>query len=590
MLARLAPLAAALLLMCAPLGVQAAVNAGEGPSFNCAAAATTVEKAICGDAPLAALDRQVDATYRTLLATAGKWKDDLALTQRLWLRQRADCFAGSAVAVPDGPGITCLAREYAARLDSLRAFAIVIRDDPGSQGATAMVVKWTYAGMLAAPRLAEGLFRKFQTAQAKAGLVLVLRLTTQDPSAYEAEIQQLLDEIASAKETEDFHLDQEFYDGSVASLAPFVRAAAGPVELPCGLFEREPDLFLAVRPMWGGGRDNFLPSARCGMGREVMPSSVAALAQALSVFDGGGFDRCTGSLRIFYGRHDAMMEAILLVAPRRLLDRTATPNADHDLATTPLQGWAYLSPWNRRQFDHIQALFLKARGDLAEHYRARYGLTLEEARQAAQIGMNERFEWTTRARPEPLAVAIMDADARPSLAEVLASGLPPQAAGAEPPLSLAVIRPAALAPLLAAGAPVDAVNAFGKTPLMTAAQFNAPDVVRALLTAKAAVNQQSLAPDRITDNSPLNDQTGAGGCGTYAITHGQRTALMYAAANAGLPVIEALLAAGADTALKDSTGLTALDYLEGRGPVPANPLLTGAELATAQTLLIPRRH
>nr|WP_246463058.1 ankyrin repeat domain-containing protein [Nitrospirillum iridis] len=62
---------------------------------------------------------------------------------------------------------------------------------------------------------------------------------------------------------------------------------------------------------------------------------------------------------------------------------------------------------------------------------------------------------------------------------------------------------------------------------------------------------------------------------------------MYAAANAGLPVIKALLVAGADTALRDSTGQTALDYLEGRGPVPANPVLTGADLAMARSLLTP---
>lgn len=69
------------------------------------------------------------------------------------------------------------------------------------------------------------------------------------------------------------------------------------------------------------------------------------------------------------------------------------------------------------------------------------------------------------------------------------------------------------------------------------------------------------------------------------IKHGQRTALHYAAANASLPVIEALLAAGADPAAKDDEGVTPLDYLNGKGPVPANSRLSGAELDRARALL-----
>jgi hypothetical protein len=51
------------------------------------------------------------------------------------------------------------------------------------------------------------------------------------------------------------------------------------------------------------------------------------------------------------------------------------------------------------------------------------------------------------------------------------------------------------------------------------------------------------------------------------------------------PVIKALLAAGADKSLKDSRGRTALEYLQGKGPVPANPLLKGTDLAEAIRLL-----
>ena len=120
---------------------------------------------------------------------------------------------------------------------------------------------------------------------------------------------------------------------------------------------------------------------------------------------------------------------------------------------------------------------------------------------------------------------------------------------------------------------------------MTAAQFNAADAVRQLLHAGADANAATNAPQDIAGNSPRVENDPSSGCGDYAITHGSRTALMYAAANASLDVIKALLVAGADKSKQDSRGLTALDYLQGKGPVPANPRLTGAELAAATKLL-----
>ncbi|TWB37654.1 uncharacterized protein DUF1311 [Nitrospirillum pindoramense] len=619
MLARLAPLAAALLLMCAPLGVQAAVNAGEGPSFNCAAAATTVEKAICGDANLSALDRQMNETYQQAVqaasSVAGPWKEAVFLAQRIWLSQRSECFLGSSHDAPDSAGVICLGQAYEAQVervaligDSLRKSQqnILLRrqnhviEQPGDvdrdlKFLPGQLLRPAFSGMLAAPKAAEGLFRLFQTTEARLGLAVVLRVTASDPKAHDAEIRQLLTKVSEAKDDENvayFSPKPEGYDGTIGSLVIFMRAAAGSAEFPCEMYERHPELIDAMAAEFGSSQDGYLPNADCGARAYALPGSVFAIEQALSAFDGGAFDRCTGTMGSMYRRRVRLADVAMQVAPRRLLAEAADPdeknNSDHDLRIMPLLAWSYDSPWNRQKFMAIRDLFLKARTDLAVMYRGRYGLKADEALLAAHIGLNNRFDWTLRGRPNALRAAIMDADAKPSLAEVLASGPLPQIVDAEPLLSLAVARPASLAALLAAGAPVDGTNPIGKTPLMTAAQFNALEAVQALLKAKAAVNRQSLAPDRIEGNDPPGEGDMQSACGTYAITHGQRTALMYAAANAGLPVIEALLAAGADTALKDSTGLTALDYLEGRGPVPANPLLTGAELATARTLLTPR--
>jgi len=64
-----------------------------------------------------------------------------------------------------------------------------------------------------------------------------------------------------------------------------------------------------------------------------------------------------------------------------------------------------------------------------------------------------------------------------------------------------------------------------------------------------------------------------------------RTALMYAAARGSLPMIRLLLDAGADKYAADTKGRRALHYLLGHGPVPANGVLSPAELAEAAKLL-----
>jgi hypothetical protein len=278
------------------------------------------------------------------------------------------------------------------------------------------------------------------------------------------------------------------------------------------------------------------------------------------------------------------------VLPRMLLANAAaggTPPEWAKLDVFPLARWSYQSARNRFAYLRLRDQFLKARADLAAYYRQRFSLAAHEALHAAHLGLwNGIEDWTWQAQPlpSPLAVAIMDKDASPSLAELLARGAPHDKLP-EPALSLAVVRPAAIAALLAAHVDINARNAFGKTPLMTAAQFDRLDAVRQFLTAGAEVNASTATPKNIADNSPRIAGKPDTGCSNYAIAHGNRTALMSAAANASLPVIKALLAAGADKSLKDSRGQTALEYLQGKGPVPANPLLKGADLAAAVRLL-----
>ncbi|WP_458095552.1 lysozyme inhibitor LprI family protein [Roseomonas sp. WA12] len=99
---RILPLIAALLLP----GIAAAQ-----PSFDCAAATTSVEQTICGSDALSTLDRDLGAAYLRVGGLPG-----VAAGQRAWLAER-NRSCGRA-----GPGQEgCLARSYAARLADLRA-------------------------------------------------------------------------------------------------------------------------------------------------------------------------------------------------------------------------------------------------------------------------------------------------------------------------------------------------------------------------------------------------------------------------------------------------------------------------------------
>ncbi len=83
-------------------------------SFDCARAATPIERAICADAGLARLDRQVAEVYQQKLRDSYEpgAKDKLKQGQRDWLATRNKMCGGPA------PG-ACLTKLYGARLDVL---------------------------------------------------------------------------------------------------------------------------------------------------------------------------------------------------------------------------------------------------------------------------------------------------------------------------------------------------------------------------------------------------------------------------------------------------------------------------------------
>jgi uncharacterized protein len=87
------------------------------PSFDCAKAATTVERTICGNAELAKADREMASVYDSLAGKLfGVAKDHLLKDQIAWIRNRAEACIGNTEEVT-----RCLRYRYNSRIATLKA-------------------------------------------------------------------------------------------------------------------------------------------------------------------------------------------------------------------------------------------------------------------------------------------------------------------------------------------------------------------------------------------------------------------------------------------------------------------------------------
>jgi uncharacterized protein len=96
-------------------------------SFDCTKAGTRIEKLVCADPALGALDERLAAAYHALGSTFdGKWSIDRAIAgdQRHWLGRVRDRCADAA----------CLQRSYATRLDVLEHWNVPAAADASIAG------------------------------------------------------------------------------------------------------------------------------------------------------------------------------------------------------------------------------------------------------------------------------------------------------------------------------------------------------------------------------------------------------------------------------------------------------------------------
>lgn len=95
----------------------------QAASFDCAKAATKIEKMICGDAGLSKLDEELNVAYKTALqdekqatSTSSGQADTVKQAQKQWVKERNGCFDAG-----------CVKRAYETRLSTLTS-----SDDEGT--------------------------------------------------------------------------------------------------------------------------------------------------------------------------------------------------------------------------------------------------------------------------------------------------------------------------------------------------------------------------------------------------------------------------------------------------------------------------
>jgi uncharacterized protein len=101
-----------LLLLGASTGIGVGgAEAAEGPSFDCAKAISSAEKAVCASPGLSALDRVLSEVYGRAKAAPGA-PASLAAEQRGWIKGRDDCWKTGDVA-------ECVKDDYVTRIAEL---------------------------------------------------------------------------------------------------------------------------------------------------------------------------------------------------------------------------------------------------------------------------------------------------------------------------------------------------------------------------------------------------------------------------------------------------------------------------------------
>jgi hypothetical protein len=281
---------AALLLGCAAATPAAAQTA---PSFDCAKAATVIEKAICGDPQLAEADATMSRLFAaTRVSAFGVGPSNTMPGQIKWLREREQC------AVPGKSPAKlreCLVLEYTVRNEDLAVAALftapdlalaTLRDlDDGYGLASLYEAVYRYASHPAdtdwtAPAMAA---ERRQLEQLLAADFTRLR----DDATYGWDIlRDKVDTLDKATASE------ENFAMTIGILAAYADGDYKPMTIPCAALVRHPELKGATYPEFGSGLDSGIPYSNCDATLPPLPRLDALVAQISK-----NWPNCEGSIR-----------------------------------------------------------------------------------------------------------------------------------------------------------------------------------------------------------------------------------------------------------------------------------------------------
>lgn len=290
-------------------------------------------------------------------------------------------------------------------------------------------------------------------------------------------------------------------------------------------------------------------------------TSVQDLQSTIAPIRQGAGNDC-GTLRA----HDRGSEKMSDAFHRALYRPWSLQGSGHK--TLGLPGDA-LSEWSALGFDEYAAV-AKYReqlpitvAQLARFYARTFALSDSAASSAAEdvvaAAVHRGFGFTSlylfADRSAPLRLAILE---NKSVAELEALNWQPKPPGdwwtqQESVLNVAVNHPAALRWLLSKQLDPNQGNAFGKTPLMYAAQRNSLAAVRILLEHGADPNAATIFPDDTC---------------TYTLTRANVTALHYAIRYGSVEIVQALVDGGALPSVRtvaasdEEPGHTPLEWLD----------------------------
>lgn len=223
-----------------------------------------------------------------------------------------------------------------------------------------------------------------------------------------------------------------------------------------------------------------------------------------------------------------------------------------DLESYGFPVWGYSGAWNYRKYSEFKTILPKTRQALADRYARNYRLPKSEALKLADAGITAALargfsHGAAEDEYHELHRALLEGRPAAEIDRLLpAPDALKKTAYDDGLLAIAIGHPRLVELLLMRGYDPNETNAFGKTPLMYAAQFN--DLESAKLLVKHGANVE------FATTRPLDT------CNYTVHTHGV-TALHYAVRYASRDFIAWLVDTGAVTSVKDSSGYTALDYL-----------------------------